>query len=283
MKASRRAMRRLLAAVSAALAGAGAAADASAQVQTAGVLLVNLHASSPSAGTAAWANGGTLGGAFTEVGDATLVNQGGVPYVALDPNEAYRGPAAPAGVTGSSDRSIELWVLNPTLSGEDTMAAWGHRGGPDATNLAFNYGSNGTFGAAGHWGSPDMGWNGPPEAGTLHHLAYTYDGTTVRVYADGVEKNSRAVSLNTHSLSTDTINLAAQNNAAGGLEFIDSNGINVAVLRVHDGALTAQQVLQNFQAGAGANVPEPASLGAIGGAAAFGLLRRRRRPPARRR
>ena len=279
MRASRRATRRLLAAATAALAGAGTAATASAQVQTAGDLLVNLRADDPSAGTAAWTNAGTLSGAFTEVGDAALVNQGGVNYVALDPNEAYRGPAAPPGVTGGGDRSIEVWVLNPSLSGEDSMVAWGHRGGPDASNLAFNFGSNNTFGAAGHWGAPDLGWNGAPTPGVLHHLAYTYDGTTARVYADGVEKNSRDVALNTHGLATDTINLIAQNNAAGGLEFIDSNGMNIAVVRVHGGALSASQVLQNFNAGVGANVPEPACLGALGAAAALGLLRRRRRPP----
>lgn len=280
MTASRRATRRVLAAAAAALAGTGAATTASAQIQTAGDLLVNLRADNPGAGTAAWTNTGTLGGAFTEVGDASVVDQGGVPLVAFDPNEAYRGPTAPADVTGSGDRSIEAWVWNPGIAGEDTVVAWGHRGGPDGTNFAFNYGSNNTFGAAGHWGSPDMGWNGPPTADALHHLAYTYDGTTVRVYADGVEKNSRALALNTHGLATDTINLIAQNNAAGGLEFIDSNGTNVAVLRVHGGALTPAQVLANFNAGVGADVPEPSSVAALGALAPL-LLRRRRRQSGR--
>lgn len=274
---SRRNRQRLLAAAAAVVAGTGIANGVSAQVQTAGDVLVNLRADHPTAGTAAWSNTGTLGGAFSEVGDATAVTGGGTRMVAFDANEAYRGPSAPASVTGNGDRSIEAWVLNPALSGEDTVVAFGHRGGPDASNLAFNYGSNATFGAAGHWGAPDMGWNGPPTAGALHHLVYTYDATTVRVYADGVEKNSRAVSLNTHALATDTINLLAQNNAAGGLEFIDSNGMNVAVVRVHGGALTAAQVLANYNAGVGADViPEPTTLPLLGGAALF-LLRRRRR------
>ena len=271
--------RAFAAAVAAALPAVGLVGTAAGQIQTAGDLLVNLRADNSTAGTAAWGNSGTLGGAFAEVGDAEVTTIGGVPYVAFDPNEAYRGPTAPADVTGSGDRSIEAWVRNPALSGEDTLAAWGHRGGPDASNLAFNFGSNATFGAVGHWGAPDMGWNGSPPADTLHHLVYTYDGTTARVYADGVEKNSRAVALNTHALATDTINLIAQNNAAGGLEFIDSNGMNIAVVRVHGGALTAGQVLANFNAGVGADVPEPAALGMVPAAYMFMLIRRRNPAP----
>jgi hypothetical protein len=59
--------------------------------------------------------------------------------------------------------------------------------------MSFNYGSNGGYGAVGHWGE-DVGWNGAPAPGAWHYLAYTYDGTngnTVRVYADGVLKNTR--------------------------------------------------------------------------------------------
>src|SRR5215207_7897505 len=88
------------AAAASALLAAGAA-PARAQVQTAGDLLVNLRASNPSAGTAAWANTGTLGGTFTEVGDPIVSSSAGVSYVNFDPNQAYRGPTAPAGVTGS--------------------------------------------------------------------------------------------------------------------------------------------------------------------------------------
>src|SRR4051812_48125804 len=100
-----------------------------AQVIVRGTNLVELRAADATAGTASWTNTGSLGGSFTEVGDASVstINAGAfgtVPIVNFDPNEAYRGMMALAAITGSGTRSIEVWMLNPTLSGEDTMVAW---------------------------------------------------------------------------------------------------------------------------------------------------------------
>lgn len=245
---------------------------ASAAVTIAGNLLVELNATNPTAGTAAWANTGTLGGSFAEVGDALPLSADGISYVSLGANVAYRGPTAPADITGSSDRTIEVWMRNTSIATEDTLVAWGHRGGPNGTNLAFNNGSNTTFGAVGHWGAADMGWNGTPAAGQLHHLVYTYDGATARVYADGVLKNTFTVALTTHSLATDTINLQAQNLADGNLAFISSDGYDLAVLRIHSGALSDADVLNNFNQG----VPEPVGTGLLGMVAAAFLSRRHR-------
>ena len=124
-----------------------------------------------------------------------------------------------------------------------------------------------------------MGWNGTPVAGQLHHLVYTYDGTTARVYADGVEKNSKAVALNTHALATDTINLIAQNNAGGGLEFIDSNGMGISVLRIDTGVLSSADVVNNFNAGPLVAIPEPGTSTLII-LAISGVVARRRRKSA---
>ena len=66
---------------------------------------------------------------------------------------------APEGITGANPTaSIEAWVWNPGIAGEETMVSWGHRNGTDGTNMSFNYGSSPDFGAVGHWGAPDIGW-----------------------------------------------------------------------------------------------------------------------------
>ena len=57
---------------------------------------------------------------------------------------------------------------------------------------------------------------GAPEAKRWHHLVYTYDGTTTRVYADGVQANSEVLgagAINTHANTS--INLATQLDADG--------------------------------------------------------------------
>ncbi|MBK8001913.1 MAG: hypothetical protein IPK15_25230 [Verrucomicrobia bacterium] len=114
--------------------------------------------------------------------------------------------------------------------------------------MSFNYGSNGTWGAVGQWGSPDIGWandGGAPAARAWHHLVYTYDGATQRVYSDGIMLNEEAVSLNTHPNTS--IVLAAQLEGdgvtvTGGLR----GSLSLAKVRIHNDALTAEQVKQNF-------------------------------------
>ena len=105
--------------------------------------------------------------------------------------------------------------------------------------------------AIGHWGSPDIGWNnsgGAPAAGQWHHLVYTYDGTTTRVYSDGVQANSETLGagvINTHANTS--ILLAAQLEADGVTVTGSLRGsLLLAKVRIHDGALTPAQVANNY-------------------------------------
>jgi hypothetical protein len=163
---------------------------------------------------------------------------------------------ADAGIIGANpSSSIEVWVLNPSIPGEETLVSWGHRGGPDGSNMSFNYGSDARWGAVGHWGSPDIGWDsccdgiggappGVPSAAVWHHLVYTYDGTTQKVYSDGVLKNSENVNLNIYA--NPAILIGAQYdddvNVTGGLRASST----IARVRVHQDALTAAQVANNY-------------------------------------
>ncbi len=159
-------------------------------IETAGELFVDLDAATLSVGDANWINAGSYSD-FIADGNP-IVTLDPVPAVYFDGASAfYSLDSAPEGLTGfDASRSIEVWAYNPTIVGEETMVAWGQRGGPTGTNMAFNYSDNGTWGAVGHWGDQDVSWTsdgsvGAPETEQWHHLVYTFDGDLAKVYSDG--------------------------------------------------------------------------------------------------
>jgi hypothetical protein len=218
-------------------------------------VLVNLDATALPAGPITdWTNTGSLGGSFAGTGIPEVVETEGVKGVNLS-GDYFVGPVAPASVTGvNPNRSIEVWAYNAVLTGEETMIAWGKRGGGDGTNISFNYSTDSAFGAAGQWGAgPDIGWNGAPAAGVWHHLVYTYDGGglpgvgTCRVYADGVLKNFETQGgLNTFGPPLPFI-LGAQNDA-NGLPQVFNTGLTLGRVRVHDTVLGVDQIQDAYAA-----------------------------------
>ncbi len=257
----------VLPAVTVALVAAGLLSNAaSGQIQSAGTLFVDVDATKLSEGPLkSVKNNGTLGGVFAATGDATTVpvvaTEGGTKGIRFDGTDflqlvsAVGGPVVdvPEGLVGiDPTRSIEVWALNPQVAGEETLVSWGHRGGgPNGSNISFNYGSDGRWGAVGHWDNPDLGWNnagGSPTPGKWHHLAYTFDGATTRVYADGAQANFEALGpgrIETHAGTS--INIATQLEPDGitptaGLRLSGT----VARVRIHDGVLTPEQVSNNY-------------------------------------
>jgi hypothetical protein len=222
-------------------------------------ILVNLDATSlPLGPLPTWANTGTVAGDFTASGTPAVATVGGVKAVTLAGGvDFYTGPTAPSQVAGvNPSRSIEVWAFNPSVAGEETLVAWGRRGGPDGTNLAFNYGADASFGAVGQWGGgPDLGWNnagGSPTPGVWHYLVYTYDGGgaegegTTRVYANGQLQNSEFHgNLNTHDGLPFV--LGGQNNEAGTPAGFNQ-GLSLARVRIHDTVLTPEQIAAQFAA-----------------------------------
>ena len=166
--------------------------------------------------------------------------------------------SAPEGLVDfDPTRTIEVWAINPRIASEETLVSWGKRGGPDGTNMAFNYGNHGNFGAVGHWGGggPDVGWvdndftAGAPEANLWHHLVYTYDEEFARVYSDGELQNEEDMlqwgGLNTHF--EPAIAIASQWEPDG---FTLTDGLKgslaIGRVRIHDEVLTDNQILANY-------------------------------------
>jgi autotransporter-associated beta strand protein len=222
-------------------------------IEIAGDLLVDLRADDPSAGTASWTNTGTLTGNFSLVagGDPQVATISGVPYVRLDPDDNYVGPLAPATIAGGDSRSIEVWVKNDEVNFEEVLVAWGKRGN-EPRNYAFSYGTSDGWGALGGWGNGDMPWQpggGAPPAGQLHHLVITYDGTTTRAFANGVQTNSKVHVLDTFNDPNNIIINAARE--GDNVTFQRPNGgeMDYSVIRIHSDALSPAQIAANHAAG----------------------------------
>jgi len=243
----------------------GFSGSAMAGIVVAEELLVDLRAGDLpyGAGTTTWQNHGTLGD-FTAVGAPVVEDTAGRKAVTFDGSSYFEGPLSVAGIQGNGTRSIEVWVYNgPDFVGEETMVSWSHRGGPAGTNIAFNYGNHGTWGAVGHWDAPDMPWSGQhapaPTANTWWYLVYTYDGTTVRLYVNAEENTTRAVALNTHGPNIIRVAAQANDSGAGVHAAVNFTG-SIAEVRIHDGVLSAADIANNFVSEPGdatATTPNP--------------------------
>jgi hypothetical protein len=242
--------------------------SSSAQVQTAGTVFINVDATTVSPGALPGndiANSGSLGGFFeatntTFIAAVSNVNSivlSGTNYLRLKATAGGALVPPPAGLIGSNATcSIEVWALNPQVAADECMISWGAR--VAGQNMAFEYG-NGTSGGAQH-SAADIAWDpiggGAPLNGYWHHLVYTCDGTNQSLYADGVLANSQPVTFAT--TNNQGIALGAQWASQTSL-FPGTTPalatLAIARIRVHDGALTAAQVLNNYTFEQSAFVP----------------------------
>ena len=225
-----------------------------AQLQVADDLLINLEASTYVNNTA-WLSTGTIAEPFTPFNTPLKVEVSGATGVFFDGADYFVGPNTIGTLHDfNANYSIETWVYNGNTRPEESLVAWSSRGGPDGTNVSFNYGNDSRWGAMGHWGNPDMGW-GPadgtdnsltPSLGLWHHLVYTYDGLgTQRVYVDGQLTNTETgVTLDPKDALP--IQLGAQREGNGVVSTGNTFSGVISKVRVHSGTLTDAQILNNF-------------------------------------
>lgn len=209
-------------------------------------------------GDAAYSASGKIGGALALDGSGDFL--------------ALAGGALPTGLpTGASSYTIAAFIQT-TSNSRQGIAGWGNYGSGGQVN-AFRTTETGEFGTTG--GLLNYGWGGGNDYGQgaggtapgdiyngdWNHVAVTYDGTTKRLYFNGVELGSGSGAI--------ALNIGAANFRIGstnGGEFF--NGL-IDDVRVYNTAESGATI-----AGLAA-APEPGSL-ALLGLGGLCVLRRRR-------
>jgi hypothetical protein len=142
---------------------------------------------------------------------------------------------APQSMLGNSSFTVSTWVYNESVQDEEPIVSWTARGGVDITNASIGYGSNKRFGAAAHWGWPDMAYKTLPSAGKWHHIAVIFDGTYEKLYVDGVLDHQELKMLFIANLKNFMLGTNADKSA-----FFSGA---ISSLKIYDVALTEHDVI----------------------------------------
>lgn len=237
-----------------ALAGLGLLATSLPAVETAGELLISLDARDFETGTAVWpqrVEDVGIAGDFEAHGSPARLTVAGTEAVVFDGDgDHFRGPATTSALHApGAPHSVEVWVYQGDIRDQESVVSWGRRSGPEGTFAGFRYAAHPEFGAIARWGIvKDQGFDTLPAPGAWHHLAFTYDGNVQRVYVDGELDGEREVGrVSPHRGMPVMIGAELLGNLKLEGSFVHFSGA-LAHLRIHRGALDADQVRRNFQA-----------------------------------
>ena len=134
---------------------------------------------------------------------------------------------------GNSPYTIVLQIKMPTVCNTCGFLGWGTFASSNRVN-AFR--TSGTT-LINYWWSNDLTSSSSTQFdGSWHQVAATYDGTTRKIYFDGVVKGSDSPTANSHAVPSNTaFNLGVTNGAEYYIGILDSVGI-------YSVALTAAQL-----------------------------------------
>ena len=220
---------------------------------TAGELVVDLRAINLTSSSTTWTNmdntGDTVGNFVTKGGgNLNVGNIGGITKTLFVDttinNSVLSALNTPASLLGNSTRSVEVWVYPLSSSATSAAVGWGTSGNSFQSSFNYNTGGNGLFSG---W-NLDTGWNGSLPIGNWIYLAYTYDGTSLKGYTNGVQNKSVAFG----PMAT-----ASAKMSVGGARAASADPFRgyIADVRVHTGALSASDVANNFSEGIHSTLP----------------------------
>ena len=253
-----------------------------------GDLIVNLQSSDLIASSSVWTNRtsndnsagdfSTVNGHHLNVTNLTwnLQSVSVLSVTDLLGNAVQSALTAPAEITGNNPVSAEAWIYATAVNQQNSCAiSYGIQGGSSApeADREFNYSAPCCGGGvSGDFGSYDTQWGTTPAPGAWHYLAWTYDGTAVRLYLDGQlnAANSPGSPLQTPAT---VLGIGAGIANSGPNLGADSFQGYIAAARVESGVLTAQDIQANYALGplGTAGAITPTGLVAVSGDAQVAL------------
>ena len=145
----------------------------------------------------------------------------------------------------SSEVTLETWIY---WTGEDDKGILGRWHGPSNKRSLMLYSNTATkiVGIYSSNGSATAGFLTPSQnlaAGNWYHVAFTSDGSTIKIYIDGVEGNSASYSSGFY-VSDENLEIATYQN-----DQAKAHDGQLAQPRIYNRALTAAEIQQNYNAG----------------------------------
>jgi hypothetical protein len=175
----------------------------------------------------------------------------------------------PVEIISNNPVSAEAWIYATAVNEQNSCAiGYGLQGGSSAPeeDREFNYSTPGSGGGvSGDFGSYDTKWTTTPTAGAWHYLAWSYDGSTVKLYLDGVLNASNNPGSPLQTPST-VIGVGAGLGSGPNIGADAFQGY-IAAARVESGVLSPADIATNYSLGllSTASAITPSGLTAVAG------------------
>lgn len=237
--------------------------NAIATVRVEGDLIVNLQSPDLSSSTKVWTNRTsnsqsvgnftTVGGGDLNVASLTWNSQNvNALYVnGTSANALYSALSVPSEILGAGSVSVELWIYANQVTNNSDILNYGYQAGAThGSDRDFTY-DTGENGFSGYFA--DVAWGSiKPTAGAWEYAVYTFNGSTVNLYVNGVADGSGNVTLTT--LATPVELGYFSFNSSNATQVINPFAGYIACARVESGVLTANDITANYALGPAATV-----------------------------
>jgi hypothetical protein len=239
-----------------------AAPDPNYTVRFEGDLIANVQSTDLSTSSPVWTNRTSNPqsiGNFTTLGGGNLnvatLSWNGQPVNTLFVNSIGNNSVqsaldSPVEINSNNPVSVDAWVNAVSVSPKRAIVNYGYQGGAAAPveDREFSYDTGGSGVISGDFGGLDTPWATTPNTNTWHYLAYTWDGSNLIAYLDGIQNVQRNVGAICKTVQT----FMQIGSAIGGTGINGGNDVAddyIACARVESGVLTASEVAANYTLG----------------------------------